>query len=339
MPILHCLHFKTKENKLTIISTNLDTWVETETDLSNSNGNMEFLVDALALKTALKPYKKQEIQFEFNENKVFLSGVYGMTMVGADNAVEEMPVLPSKSELKSDGFLSINDLNLVAEAAKYVSTNETRYILTRVYVDNEKIVATNGKLLFVGRSNIQRVMKCQICQDVIDRLKNLVSFPNVLCYKYDEDTDLWVFDAIEHDGVKIYSVLANGKYPNYEQVIPDTQGMDTSWERCDTGLVDFLSTLKDEPVVISIVDDRVVFSSMPNSSKCYRYVSQEKINRAPLEYKKAYNAKFLVDGMKTCGIGATVYDHDSGPMMIKANNLLVLVVSLVIMCGEKEKKQ
>ena len=141
---------------------------------------------------------------------------------------EEFPVLP---DFKESNIFKINK-DLLTEMIKKtifsVSQDETRYVLCGIFLDISdgkiKMISTDGRRLsYIHKMQKEKADKKKDTKVVIPS-KAINELVKILNTTREQDVDIDIEEnqiVFKTDDTVLISRLIEGKYPNYEQVIPD----------------------------------------------------------------------------------------------------------------------
>lgn len=229
MPVLVNVLLEVENNRLKVLATDLEVSLRDEVDIrSNKNGRLA--LNAKNLFEIVKELEDGPIQLTRKENNwlEIRQNKSVFNIVGINP--EEYPVFPSYS---TQDFLKIDAStfsDMIEKTIFSVSNDETRYHLNGVYfeqVPNKgentyRMVATDGhRLSLVDRTVDARGLILPTNGVIIPR-KGLVEIKKLL------DSNGGEFEmAIEgsqlivrHNSTVLMVRLIEGKYPNYQQLIP-----------------------------------------------------------------------------------------------------------------------
>jgi DNA polymerase-3 subunit beta len=224
LPILSNVLFETFDNKIKISSTDLEVaikcYVKGEIIENGSitipakkfTGIVKELIDGKEIK--IESNETNHINIESGKSKFILMGI----------SKTEYPIIPEFQNkntfvIKKETFFSMIKKNVFA-----VSKDSQRYVLNGILFvieDSEfKMVATDSRrLTYTTITEIKTVSNCKA-------IVPIKAINNILRLLYDiksEYIKITVTDnqlIIEIDNVTFFSMLIEGIFPNYEQVIP-----------------------------------------------------------------------------------------------------------------------
>lgn len=225
LPILDDFLFEVKENTLTISASDLETTMTTKLDIESKDSG-SIAVPARLLLDTLKTFPEQPLTFLIdNDNQgIEISSDYGKYKLSGHNG-DEFPKIPS---VEGGDTLDINTDILARALSKTIfatGNDELRPVMNGVLCElspnDLTFVATDAhKLVRYRRTDA----KSKKSASFIIPKKPLSLLKNVLPEDGDETSvsmrynDSNAFFSI--DGTDLVCRLIDGKYPNYEAVIP-----------------------------------------------------------------------------------------------------------------------
>jgi DNA polymerase-3 subunit beta len=224
-PILDNFLFKVDNGKLTLIASDTETKMQTEMDLNSSEGSCSVALSSKILLEALKEFSDQPLTFQVN-NETFAvqivsdSGVY--KFVGTDG--KEYPTMQSiegnTNKVSMPAETLFSGINKTVFA---ISSDEMRPIMCGIYFD-----ITNEGVTFVGSDGHKMVRvkslsaKSEaVCSFILPKkpttlLKSILpKEEGEVKVEFNEKNACFVLA-----NYKLYCRLIEGKFPNYNSVIP-----------------------------------------------------------------------------------------------------------------------
>lgn len=224
LPILGYFLFDVKDKKLTVSGSDLESTMITTIDLNKADDDIKVCVPAKLLLDMLKTFPDQPLTFSvdtktFNIEIASDNGKYKLAGVNGDE-FPRLPDLDSASKLKIDSGILYNAINKTVFAT---GNDELRPVMSGVYFGLEKdgitFVATDAhKLVKYHRGDCKSSKSAHFImpKKPLNLLKGLLaSLSTTVQVEYNETNASFVF---EH--YTLVSRLIDGKYPNYEAVIP-----------------------------------------------------------------------------------------------------------------------
>lgn len=230
LPILGNILFETKEGRLKLSATNLEIGITAYVGAKILEEGLVAIPAKLFINFINNIEPGEVVELEQRGMQVFVkSGRFSLTLNVVDG--KDFPIIPKKS---SEGILiPAQEFKKVLQGILYaVSVNEVRPELCSVYVFYEE-----GKMYWVATDSfrlVEGVMEVEVSGVWVEALsrESGVLIPsmtlNEVARIIQPDTeavelviqDNQVFFFL--DGVEVTSRLVNGKFPNYQQIIPKT---------------------------------------------------------------------------------------------------------------------
>lgn len=308
MPVLVNVLFEAKKNKLKVFATDLEVSLTDECDAEVSEEgqiainarNLFDIVKELSEGPILLTQKKNN-WMEIKQNK----SVFNLVGISA----EEYPIFPT---FKTKEFVKIDAKTfseMIGRTIYSVSNDETRYHLNGVYFEKQKssgktsfrMVATDGhRLSLVDRDIEESAGNSALpTQGVIIPRKGLTEIKKII-----DTLDNFVEMAFEGSQLIIKTNqtvlmvrLIEGKYPNYQQLIPQTMKRQANIDR-ETFLgsirrVSLLSNHKSKGVTIALSNGKMEISS--NNPELGDAKEEIDVEYKGEDLKIGFNARYILD--------------------------------------------
>jgi DNA polymerase-3 subunit beta len=225
LPILDDFLFELKGDDLLITASDLETTMTVTVKLTNSGEPGIIAIPAKIMLDTLKTFADVPVTINVNENTLGIelsAGEGKYRLVGHKS--DEFPQTPIKediTELNIDSSILVSAFNKTVFAA---GTDELRPVMSGVFCDlssDETIfVATDAhKLVRYKRKDIKAEKSSSFIlpKKPLNQLKNTLSCADVpVKIEYNETNAFFTFG-----NVNLSCRLIEGKYPNYEAVIPN----------------------------------------------------------------------------------------------------------------------
>ncbi len=224
LPILDDFLFELKDDNLFITASDLETTMTVSIPLTNSEGPGIVAIPAKIMLDTLKTFADVPVTISIDKNTqgIELSAGEGKyRMVGHKS--DEFPQTPIKedtTEITIDSSILASAFNKTVFA---VGTDELRPVMSGVFCDlssDEAVfVATDAhKLVRYKRKDIkaERSSAFILPKKPLNQLRNILSYDDVpVKIEYNETNTFFTFGNVD-----LSCRLIEGKYPNYEAVIP-----------------------------------------------------------------------------------------------------------------------
>ncbi len=308
MPILVNVLFDANKGRLKVFATDLEVSLTDETtadvvepgQLAVNARNLFDIVKELS-EGPISLTKKKNNWIEIKQNK----SVFNIVGIGA----EEYPIFPT---FKTTDFIKVNAkvISEMIERTIYsVSNDETRYHLNGVYFEKRKengkicfrMVATDGhRLSLVEREISSDVQESSIPNTgVIIPRKGLTEIKKIIDSL--EGFIEMAFEGsqliIKNNSTVLMVRLIEGKYPNYQQLIPQkamkTANIDREIFLGSIRRVSLLSNHKSKGVTISLSSGKMEITS--NNPELGDAKEEIDVDYSGEEMKIGFNAKYILD--------------------------------------------
>ena len=236
LPILGDFLFEIENNVLSLTASDSENVMKTQLDLTESDGNFRFAIGNHDLLEAVKGFSEQPITFDVNleQNLVKISYQNGLFSLPVDNA-DEFPVAQpvgefAKSIVLSNAILAENINRSIFATAQ----DELRPVMNGIYFDltpdHLAVVASDGHKLV--RNKIFSIKSDEPSAFILPKkpanlLKNLLGKDGGdVVIRFDERNA----EINYGDGVLLCRLI-EGRYPNYNSVIPQNNPNEVRLDR------------------------------------------------------------------------------------------------------------
>ena len=223
LPILDNFLFEIKDNSLTVSASDLETTMTT-TFAIESKGDVSIAIPAKLLMDALRSFPEQPLTFDINEENFHIDisvgeGNYQFSGYNGDE-FPRLPQLEITSSIKIPGKVLSEAIHKTIFAA---GNDELRPVMSGIFFEFDteeiKLVATDAhKLVRYTRKDISSPVEAGFIapKKPLNLLKNILSnSESEVLVEYNETNVRFSFDDVQ-----LVSRLIEGRYPNYEAVIP-----------------------------------------------------------------------------------------------------------------------
>jgi DNA polymerase-3 subunit beta len=306
MPILVNVLLEVNGEKLKVFATDLEVSLTDEVPVLRSKPgkvavnakNLFDIVKELA-EAPITLTKKENNWLEIKQNK----SVFNIVGISA----EEYPVFPSYS---TKDFLKIDAAilsDMIEKTIYSVSNDETRYHLNGVFFEKQKtpgkdtfrMVATDGHRLSLVDREVEMKGTPLVAQGVIIPRKGLFEIKKLLD-SVGGEFEMAVEGSqliVRHDSTVLMVRLIEGKYPNYQQLIPQKLP-NTALVHRETLLaclkrVSLLSNQKYKGVTLALSPGKLEISS--NNPELGDAKEEIEIRYKGGEIKIGFNARYMLD--------------------------------------------
>ncbi len=244
LPILDSFLFSLEGNKLTITASDAETRLVTSVDVMNGQGSGLFAVSAKILLDPLKELPEQPLTFDINDDNLeifihFQNGKYNFIGQKGDTYPQQKPLDENAISIMMDAQMLLNGIGRSLFAT---ADDELRPVMNGVYfdihTDNLTFVASDGhKLVRLRNFSVKSSERASFIlpKKPANLLKGLLSKEeDMVSIKFDDNNAY-----VNCSNFKMICRLIEGRYPNYNSVIPQENPFKVTIDR-----VSFLNALK-----------------------------------------------------------------------------------------------
>lgn len=224
LPILDCFLFQLEDGTLSVTASDSETTMVTTLEVNESDANGAFAVVAKTLLDALKEIPDQPLAFEINpatfEMTVqYQNGKYSFMGQNADEYPQPAGIDGNVVRIEIEASVLLNGINRAVFAT---ADDELRPVMNGVYFDitaeDFTLVASDGHKLV--RCKTLAAKGTERAAFILPKkpatlLKNLLPKESHVVVEFDERNAVFMLD-----NYKMVCRLIEGRYPNYNSVIP-----------------------------------------------------------------------------------------------------------------------
>lgn len=223
LPILDNFLFEIKKGKLSITASDLETTMVAQLSVEAKEDGLIAIPAKLLLET-LKSFPEQPLTFTIEKDTfgIEISSDYGKYKLTGQNGAEfpKTPKLDAASNIKIDALILANAINKTIFAS---GNDELRPVMSGVFFElnetNLVFVATDAhKLVRYTRTDLkaEKASSFILPKKPLNLLKNILgNVSDEVTINYNETNAMFVFG-----NTTLICRLIDGKYPNYNAVIP-----------------------------------------------------------------------------------------------------------------------
>lgn len=235
MPILECFLLDIKNGNVQITASDGEKYFVTRVALVDSDNNAQLCIPSKQLMDSVKELAEQPLTLEYNPEThevrvIHQNGEFRMIGYAADTYPMQQPVAGEARELTIGGEVLLAGISKCLFAT---ASDEVRLVMTGVYMDvqPEQIIfaGTDGRKLvrYINRT-VQSGQQTGIIlpKKVATIIKAIVQKDDQLTLRFDTERAL-----IQCETFELHFRLIEGRYPNYNGVIPTDNPFCTTVDR------------------------------------------------------------------------------------------------------------
>lgn len=331
-PILQCVRITADKDSLVLTAYDQEVGLRyriTQVEVSQPG---EALVSCDRLHSIVRESKDETLALETKEDHLQVRGKDSLFQIVGQN-VREFPPVPDM-EGEASFKLKLGHFRAGIEKTAFAAAREsTRYaingILCEVHGKKLQLVATDGRRLAVATAPLDEKPSGEVRAIIPTKALNLI---NRLHLDSDEIMSVRVMPnqaIMSVGGVTISSVLVEGNFPKWEEVLPEAGD-----KKLELSTVEFLSAVK-RASLLANVESKGIAMELNGKGMELRSRSAEQGQaeiRVGVTYtgdamKIGFNPEFLIDALKVCGETTTMEFVDSSkPGLLRSGNDFKYVV-------------
>ncbi len=242
----------------------------------------------------------------------------------------EYPEFPSVENKSKFDIKALDFLSYIKKVSPAIDTNNPKYELNGALIDivdsEVKFVATDTRRLAVAtlKKNIEFDISLIIPRKAILEIQKL--FTDNLTIHYDENIII-----IISEGISFFAKLINGKYPDYQRIIPSSSKIELVLDR--DKMIDNLkqiSTISNE-MKITLSKDAIYFESL-NEDNIEAKTQIDFESSIEEDISIPVNSKYILDflGQIEENKFKLRYNDENLPFVLESENFLTVIMPIVL---------
>jgi len=285
------IYIETINGKLILKATDYEIGLESHIDNINECIDGKATTNGSNLLGIIKRLKNEDIIFEVIDNNIIIKqnkSTFKLPMYDAN----EYPILKKSDDLKELDISTINFINSIRKITPAIDNNNPKFELNGALIDikNSKInfVATDTRRLAISfLENIKNEQSQFIIpKKAIIEIQKL--FLDEATITYDQ-TNL----VVSNNKMTFFTKLINGKYPDYERIIP--QNLNNKLTLPKNILIESIKLVTSlfSNIKITFTKNKIIFESLDEDTESKTQLDMN-LN-IDSEFYLAVNAKYLLD--------------------------------------------
>ncbi len=322
------IYLEINNNNLILRSTDYEIGLEFQINELKDSINGKGTVNGVNLLGILKRLKASEIIIESNENNLIIKqnkSTFKLPMYDPN----EFPLLPKSDNLNKLDISMLNLINSIRKITPAIDNNNPKFELNGALVDiknnNINFVATDTRRLAV--SYLQNISNNEnqfiIPKKAIIEIQKLFLDDANISY---DNTNL----IISNDKMKFFTKLINGKFPDYDRIIPKSLKYNFSLPK--DILIDSIKLVTSlfSNIKITFNNNSIIFESLDEDSESKTQID---INlNIENNFYLAVNAKYLLDFLsltknENVNIG---FNESNLPFYLEDEKFFTIVMPIVL---------
>lgn len=331
-PILQCVRFTAEKDQLTLTAYDQEVGLRYRVRQVEVNKPGDTLVAGERLFAIVRESADETLAFETSQDVLHIRGSDSHFQIVGQN-VREFPPVPDL-EGNPNFTVKIGPLRSAVDQTLFAAAREnTRYAINGVLWEKQakqlNLVATDGRRLAMSSASLEKSVGEDTQAIVPTKALNLLS---KLHYSPDESLDIRLDSnqiVLRSERATISSVLVEGHFPKYQDVIPRDQD-----KKIALVTTEFLSAVKraallsnaeSKGIRLSLSSEGMVLTSRaPEQGEA---TVRQKVDYSGPELTIGFNPEFLIDALRVCGENISLELRDGAkPGVIKSGPTFQYVV-------------
>jgi DNA polymerase-3 subunit beta len=323
------IFFEAKNNICTIKATDQEIGLKITTDKINIEFEGSFTVNGKKLLDIIRILKDEEIIFELIEDNLIIKQKHSKFKLPTFNA-NAFPIFPS---IDNKPQISLNSLELIQNLKKIslsIDNNNPKFELNGALINiksnSTDLVGTDTRRLSIASigSNNSNELSIIIHKKAILEIQKL--FLDKITIHYDETNII-----IANDNYYFYTRLINGKYPDYQRIIPTNTKYNLTLPKKE--MVDSIKmiTTISQDIELTILPNKIIFSSLTSDN--IEAKTQLNID-TPIqdEFKLVFNSRYILDFLSQIESDKFLLslNEENLPFVVRDNNFITIIMPIVI---------
>ena len=322
------IYLEIQNSKLILKATDYEIGLQSQIDDLNESEDGKATVNGSNLLGIIKRLKNEDIIFETLNNNLVIKqnkSIFKLPMYDP----EEYPNLLKDENLKNVDISTLNFINSIRKITPAVDNNNPKFELNGALLDikNSKInfVATDTRRLAI--SHLENISNEEsqfiIPKKAIVEIQKLFVDDAVISF---DDTNL----VVSNERMKFFTKLINGKFPDYERIIP--KNLKHTLTLPKSNLVESIKLVTSlfSNIKITFTSNAIILESLDEDSESQTQIDIDlNINE---EFYLAVNAKYILDFLSmTNNENITVGFNESNlPFYLEDEKFSTIVMPIVL---------
>ncbi|SHO80452.1 DNA polymerase III beta subunit [hydrothermal vent metagenome] len=323
------IYFNIENNKCIVKATDLEIGIKIITKDLNINENGNFTVNGKKLLDIIKILKDDNITLELNEEVLIIKQDKSKFKLPTFKS-SEFPKFPT---IQNKGKITLDSLNLIKNLKKItpsIDNNNPKYELNGALIDIKEsvtnIVGTDTKRLAVASIYNKNEKKLSI---IIPK-KAIVEIEKIFLEKIDIFYDPKEL-IIQNDKYFIFTKLLNGKFPDYNKIIPKEIKYSIEFPKKEMLEAIKQISIVSQDITVKLTPDTVYFSSlMQNSHNVEARTQLELKLNINEDIELNFNSRYLIDFLSQIENDSFILGINSQklPFLVKDKDFITIIMPI-----------
>jgi len=320
--------FTSENNKCIIKATDSEIGLQIITDHILIESEGAFTANGKKLLDIIRILKDDEISLEILDNTLIVKQKHSKFKLPTfdPTAYPEFPSIENKPQITLDSMSLIQNLKKISPA---IDTNNPKFELNGALIniksDSTDLVGTDTRRLAIASipGNNSEELSLIVPKKAILEIQKL--FLDQINIHYDE-TNL----IITNDSYFFYTRLINGKFPDYQRIIPATVKHSIILPKKEMiEAIKMITTISQE-IKITLLSDAIIFNSLSADNVEAKTEIEIKTGLSE-KYELSFNSRYILDFISQIDSNEFIleFNEPSLPFMVKDNNFITIIMPIV----------
>ncbi|EIF50506.1 DNA polymerase III subunit beta [Sulfurovum sp. AR] len=320
--------FSTQDNKCIIKATDSEIGLQIVTDNINIEAEGAFTAHGKKLLDIIRILKDDDITLELLDNTLIIKQKHSKFKLPTfdANSYPSFPNINDKPQISLDSLSLIQNLKKISPA---IDTNNPKFELNGALIniknDGTDLVGTDTRRLAIATipGNNNEALSLIVPKKAILEIQKL--FLDQINIFFDE-TNL----IISNENYYFYTRLINGKFPDYQRIIPATTKHQITLPKKEmVDAIKMITTISQE-IKMTLLSDTIIFNSL--SADNVEAKTELEINTGLNDkFELSFNSRYILDFISQVNKNEFTieFNEPSLPFIVKDDNFITIIMPIV----------
>ncbi len=320
--------FSTQDNKCIIKATDSEIGLQIVTDNIKIEAEGAFTAHGKKLLDIIRILKDDDITIELLDNTLIIKQKHSKFKLPTfdANSYPSFPNINDKPQISLDSLSLIQNLKKISPA---IDTNNPKFELNGALIniknDGTDLVGTDTRRLAIATipGNNNEALSLIVPKKAILEIQKL--FLDQIDIFFDE-TNL----IISNENYYFYTRLINGKFPDYQRIIPATTKHQITLPKKEmVDAIKMITTISQE-IKMTLLSDTIIFNSL--SADNVEAKTELEINTGLNDkFELSFNSRYILDFISQVNKNEFTieFNEPSLPFIVKDDNFITIIMPIV----------
>ncbi|WP_373028865.1 DNA polymerase III subunit beta [Sulfurovum sp.] len=320
--------FTTEDNKCIVKATDSEIGLKIVTDNIGIEAEGSFTAHGKKLLDIIRILKDDEITLELLDNTLIIKQKHSKFKLPTfdPTSYPAFPTINDKPQITLDSLSLIQNLKKISPA---IDTNNPKFELNGALIniknDATDLVGTDTRRLAIATipGNNSESLSLIVPKKAILEIQKL--FLDQIDIFFDE-TNL----IITNENHYFYTRLINGKFPDYQRIIPSTTKHQVTLPKKEMiDAIKMITTISQE-IKMTLLSDTIIFNSL--SADNVEAKTELELNTGLADkFELSFNSKYILDFISQTNKNEFVieFNEPSLPFIVKDDNFITIIMPIV----------